>query len=149
MVLLSRIIAALAYAGAAFLFGLATGERGELGFVQHVFTVVIPLTAIVLTFVVPHGRINVLFTGLAMWTGLYLGQTAFKRAFDECPTRAPAVRAAIVQHRMQTGDYPPRLRDLKMDLPCDCILRKSILHYAASDRGVRLWITNDARTMSV
>ena len=146
MVFLSRIIAASAYAGAAFLFGLALGERGELGAVQYVFTFAIPIATIVLAVFAKQGRIDVFVTGLAMFTGLYLGQQAFARAFAECPSRAASVRSAVTQYRERTGDYPPRLRDLNIDLPCDCVIRKTILHYAASDRGVKLWITNDVRT---
>ena len=71
MVLLSRLIAALAYAGAAFLFGVVLGERGELGVVQQLFTGVIPAVTVLLAiFTKPPGRPYVLFTGLAMFAGV-------------------------------------------------------------------------------
>ena len=95
MVLISRLIAALAYAGAAFLFGVALGERGELGVVQHVFTIVIPIAAIVMTVIARRGgRLHVLMTGAAMLGGLFLGQYQFQRAWDDCVVRAPLVRVA-------------------------------------------------------
>ena len=142
MVLLSRIIAALAYAGAAFLFGLVLGERGELGVVQYVFLIVIPIATFVLALFARQGRVEVALTGLAMLAGVWLGQLAFARAFDACLTRAPLLRAAIIQHHVRTGDYPTRLQDMQMDLPCSCVLRKTILHYFGGDRGFRLWMTN-------
>lgn len=147
MVLLSRIIAALAYAGAAFLFGLALGERGELGVVQYVFLIMIPIATFVLALFARQGRAEVALTGLAMLGGVWLGQLAFARAFEECRTRAPLVRAAIIQHHARTGDYPARLRDLKIELPCSCVLRKTILHYFGGDRGFVLWMTNGAKRM--
>jgi len=149
VIFLSRLIAASAYAGAAFLFGLALGERGELGFVQHVFTAVIPIATIILTLYSRHARAEVFATGLLMFAGLFLGQRAFNRAFDECPARATIVRAAILEHRERTGDYPSRLQDLGIELPCGCILRKTILHYLANERAFRLWITNDAKSFDL
>lgn len=148
MVLLSRLIAALAYAGAAFLFGVSLGERGELGFVQHVFMAVIPIATIVLAAISRGARAEVAFTGLVMLAGVFLGQRAFTNAFEECLVKGDVVRAAIVEYRAQTGDYPPRLDDLKIDIPCDCILRKTILHYLSNDRAFKLWISNDARTVA-
>jgi hypothetical protein len=144
----TRLIAALAYAGAAFLFGIALGERGELGFVQSIFTAVIPIATIVLLSVAREGHVEVVLTGLAMSLGLFLGQHAFSRAWVECLREAPAVRKAIVEHRASTDDYPARLEDLPIELPCDCILRDTILHYLSNDRAFRLWITNDAETVT-
>ncbi|HEX2122806.1 MAG TPA: hypothetical protein VHL59_14315 [Thermoanaerobaculia bacterium] len=143
MIVLSRIIAALAYTGAAFLFGLILGERGELGAVQYAFTIVIPVATVVLTYIARQGRPEVFATGLAMFAGLWLGQRAFADAFERCPAEVAPIRAAIVAHQTRTGDYPSRLQDLGLELPCDCILRKTILHYFGGDRGFRLWITND------
>ena len=145
MVLLSRIIAALAYAGAAFLFGIAIGERGELGVVQYIFLLVIPVATFVLVLFSRQARAEVALTGLAMLAGVWLGQLAFARAFEACRTRAPILRAAIIEHHARTGDYPARLQDLKTGLPCDCILRKTILHYFGGDRGFVLWMTNGAK----
>ena len=145
MVLLSRIIAALAYAGAAFLFGIAIGERGELGVVQYVFLLVIPVATFVLVLFSRQARAEVALTGLAMLAGVWLGQLAFARAFEACRTRAPILRAAIIEHHARTGDYPARLQDLKTGLPCDCILRKTILHYFSNERGFVLWMTNGVR----
>ena len=146
MLLLSRVIAALAYAGAAFLFGVLLGERGELGAVQYVFLAVIPATTLVLAILARQGRPEVVFTGLVMLAGLWLGQRAFARAFETCPSVAPAVRNAVVQHERRTGDYPSRLEDLEIELPCRPILRRTILHYLGGDRGFRLWITNESET---
>jgi len=145
VVLLSRIIAALAYAGAAFLFGLALGERGELGVVQYVFLVMIPVATFVLAMFARQGRAEVALTGLAMLGGLWLGQLAFARAYDACRTRAPILRAAIIRHHARTGDFPTRLQDLQITLPCDCIMRKTILHYFGGDRGFVLWMSNGAK----
>ena len=148
MVLLSRLIAALAYAGAAFLFGIALGERGELGFVQHVFAAVIPLATLILAWISRGARFDVTLTGAAMLAGLLLGQRAFRLAFDECLRDGPRVRAAIVQFRAQKDDYPARLEDLDLELPCDCILRDTILHYLSNDRAFRLWISNEKATVN-
>lgn len=145
MLLLSRLIAALAYAGAAFLFGMLLGERGELGIVQSVFTTVIPVATLVLT-VVSSGRIWVFLTGLAMLLGLLLGQRQFANAWSECLTEAERVRGAILRHAEQHGDYPAGLRDLEMSLPCRCGFRRTILHYFANERGFRIWFTNDRET---
>jgi hypothetical protein len=140
VLLLSRLIAALAYAGAAFLFGVALGERGELGVVQHVFAVVIPLAAIVIAVAAKRNRAHIVFTGAALFGGLFLGQQQFERAWNECLTRGHEVRAALLR---LDGDYPTRLEDLGADLPCRCGFRKTILHYLSNERGFRLWIRND------
>ena len=149
MVLISRLIAALAYAGAAFLFGVALGERGELGVVQHVFTIVIPIAAIVMTVIARRGgRLHVLMTGAAMLGGLVLGQHQFQRAWDDCVVRAPLVREALLRFHAQRDGYPSRLEELEMDLPCRAGFRKTILHYLSNERGFRLWMTNDRESLS-
>jgi hypothetical protein len=145
---LAPLIAALAYAGAAFLFGIAMGERGELGVVQYVFMAVIPATTIVLTAVARQARFEVMLTGAAMLAGLLLGQRAFRVAYDECAAKGPTVAAALVHHRAKHDDYPSRLEELDVDLPCDCILRDTILHYLSNERAFKLWITNDAQTVT-
>ncbi|HUP60048.1 MAG TPA: hypothetical protein VNA69_06475 [Thermoanaerobaculia bacterium] len=168
MILLSRIIAALAYAGAAFLFGILLGERGELGIVQNVFMIVIPVATIVFAFfsqggrtsrpprqeadetsALRNGRFEVVLTGLALFAGLSIGQRAFARAFAECPSRAAPLRAAIIEHRARTGDYPTRLKDLDIPLPCGCVLRRTILRYNSNERGFRLWMTNDREVVVI
>ena len=142
MVFLSRLIAALAYAGAAILFGVAMGERGELGFVQQLFLYVIPIATFVLTiFSKPPGRPYVLFTGLMMFAGLLLGQHQFGRAWDECTTRGYEVRAALVRYEAQHDGYPARLEELGT-VPCKCGFRPTILRYLSNERGFRLWMTN-------
>jgi hypothetical protein len=144
----SRVIAALAYAGAAFLVGLALGERGELGPVQYLFWFVIPIATFVLAVVAKQGRAEVFLTGLAMFAGLRWGQASFALAWDECALRGRVVRAQIVEHQQRTGDYPARLQDLGVELPCRCVLRKTILHYYANERGFRLWISNEKERRS-
>ncbi|HYC59134.1 MAG TPA: hypothetical protein VEK79_06160 [Thermoanaerobaculia bacterium] len=143
MIFLSRLIAASVYAGAAFLFGMLLGERGELGVVQHVFRVVIPLATIVLTIVSLNARMPVLATGAAMLLGVLLGQQHFARAWNDCTTRAPLVRAALIAHHTQHGGYPSRLEELPIDIPCATTFRKTILHYLSNERGFRLWYTDD------
>jgi hypothetical protein len=138
-----RLIAALAYAGVAFLFGLALGERGELGVVQHIFVAVIPLSAVVLTVLSKRGRVYVLTTGLAMFAGLIAGQRQFDAAWRDCIANGERVRSALVARQ---GDYPARLEELPIALPCRAGLRRTILHYLSNDRGFRLWITNDRET---
>ena len=145
---LAALIAALAYAGAAFLFGVAMGERGELGIVQYVFMAVIPVTAIALTLKARHARFEVMLTGAAMLAGLFLGQRAFREAYAECGAQGPLVAAALVNYRAAHDDYPSRLEQLDLELPCDCILRDTILHYLSNERAFKLWITNDAQTVS-
>lgn len=144
MIFLSRLIAALAYAGAAFLFGMAMGERGELGIVQELFAWVIPIATLVLTIVSKApGRPYVLLTGLVMFAGVLLGQRQFAHAWDECRTRGFEVRDALVRHHTQHDGYPARLEDLDVDLPCRAGFRRTILRYLSNERGFRLWITND------
>jgi hypothetical protein len=140
VLLISRLIAALAYAGAAFLFGVMLGERGELGVVQYVFAAVIPLASVVMTIFARQGRAYVLFTGMAMLAGLLIGQRQFDRAWDDCVARAETVRVALLARE---GDYPARLEDLGIELPCRCGFRTTILHYLSNDRGFRLWFSND------
>lgn len=147
MVFLSRLIAALAYAGAAFLLGVSLGERGELGVVQHVFFVVVPLTAVVLFIFTKKGRAQVALTGLAMFAGLSLGQQQFARAWSECTTRGPEVREALARHHAEHDGYPARLEDLGIDIPCRAGFRRTILHYLSNERGYRLWITNDRQAI--
>jgi hypothetical protein len=147
VLVISRFIAALAYAGAAFLFGLAIGERGELGAVQYVFWIVIPIGTVVLVVGAREGGLEIMFTGLLMFAGVWNGNYAFAKAFDECVTAGPFVRDALVRHQQRTGDYPRHLKELDITLPCGCILRDTILHYNSSDRGFNLWITNDAKTL--
>lgn len=147
MVLISRLIAALAYAGAAFLFGMALGERGELGPVQFIFAIVIPVAAIVLAFFAKQGRGYVFFTGMAMFAGLLLGQHQFENAFADCRARATEVRAALIAFHERRDGYPSRLEELEMKIPCRAGLRKTILHYLSNERGFRLWYTNDRETV--
>ncbi|HKR62884.1 MAG TPA: hypothetical protein VJZ00_04065 [Thermoanaerobaculia bacterium] len=134
----------LLYALGAFLFGMLLGERGELGFVQTLFAIVIPLATIVMTFLTRHGRAAVLATGIVMLAGLLLGQRQFAHAWEDCVANAESVRAALLA---RDGDYPPRLEDLGIDLPCRCGFRRTILHYLANDRAFRLWFTNDRETV--
>ncbi len=141
--MISRYLAAPVYAGAAFLFGMALGERGELGVVQHLFTAVIPIATIVMTFVAKEGRAYVVATGLAILLGLFLGQRQFEHAWRDCIAGGERMRMALVA---TNGDYPPRLEDLGIELPCRCGFRTTILHYLSNDRGFRLWMTNDRRT---
>lgn len=144
MILLSRLIAALAYAGAAFLFGVVLGERGELGVVQHLFAWVIPIATVLLAvFSKAAGRPYVLLTGLAMFAGVLLGQRHFARAWDECLTRGYEVREALVRFHAEHDGYPARLEELEVKIPCRCGLRKTILRYLANERGFKLWMTND------
>jgi hypothetical protein len=143
VVLLSRLIAASAYAGAAFLFGVSLGERGELGFVQQLFIAVIPLTTIVLTFLAKQGRVYVLATGAAMLLGVFIGQRQFDAAWRDCIVNAERVRTALLATE---GEYPNRLEELPIVLPCRCGFRTTILHYLSNDRGFRLWMTNDRET---
>jgi phage-related protein len=140
---ISRYFAAPVYAGAAFLFGMSLGERGELGVVQHLFTAVIPLATVVMTFVAKQGRAYVVVTGLAIILGLLLGQRQFENAWRDCITSGERVRTALLATQ---GDYPPRLEDLDIELPCRCGFRTTILHYLSNDRGFRLWMTNDRQT---
>ena len=149
MIFLSRLIAALAYAGAAFLFGIALGERGELGIVQQLFTWVIPIATFVLViFSGRYGRPSVLLTGLAMFGGVLLGQRQFARAWEECLTRGYEVRDALVRFEAQHDGYPARLEELEGEIPCRCGFRKTILRYLSNDRGFRLWMTNDREVVS-
>lgn len=144
----SRVAAALAYAGAAFLFGVALGERGELGAVQHVFRVVIAISTIVLFFISRRGRVQVILTGAAILTGVVLGQQHFERAWLDCAARAEGVRLALIEHQSRSGEYPARLEELEMKLPCSCAFRTTILHYLSNDRGFKLWYTNDRETFT-
>jgi hypothetical protein len=146
VVFLSRLIAALAYAGAAFLFGVLLGERGELGPVQYVFMAVIPLATAVLAFFSRDARAEVAATGAAMLLGLLLGQRQFDRAWAECERGAPRVRAALIAFHEKNDAYPARLEDLGIDLPCRCGFRRTILRYLSNERGFRLWYTNDRET---
>jgi hypothetical protein len=142
--MLRRLVAALAYAGGAFLFGIALGERGELGVVQYVFAGVIPLSTIVMTILAKQGRAYVLATGLAMLAGLSIGYHQFGDAWDDCVANAGVVRTALLA---RNGDYPPRLEDLGIALPCRCGFRRTILHYLSNERGFQLWFTNDRETI--
>ena len=149
MILLSRLIAALAYAGAAFLFGVLLGERGELGFVQRIFLYAIPFITLVFTIVARRGnRLQVLFTGAAMFGGVFLGTWQFARAWDDCLTRGWIVRDALVRYHAEHDGYPARLEDLDIELPCRCGFRTTILRYLSNDRGFRLWMTNDRETIA-
>lgn len=130
------------YAGAAFLFGVALGERGELGVVQHLFTLVIPVATIVQTAVARRNRAHTLATGLLMLAGLLLGQHQFANAWEDCVVRGESVRAAL----LRADELPSRLEELPIALPCRCGFRRTILHYLSNDRGFRLWMTNDRAT---
>lgn len=143
MLFLSHLIAALAYAGAALLFGVALGERGELGFVQYLFAGVIPLASIVLALLAKRGRLYVLATGLAMFIGLSIGQRQFERAWTDCIVRGERVRAALLVFEQNQGGFPARLEELPGEVPCRCGFRTTILHYLSNDRGFRLWISDD------
>ena len=132
------------YVLAAFLFGMTLGERGELGFVQAIFGAVIPIATVVMALVARRGRASVIVTGVAMLSGLLLGQYQFARAWDDCVMRAESVRMALLARE---GDYPSRLEELGVELPCGCGFRRTILHYLANDRAFRLWYTNDRETV--
>lgn len=141
------MVLTIVYAAVAFLFGIALGERGELGFVQHVFTTVIPVATIVLAYLSRGARVHVALTGAAMLTGLLLGQASFRRAWDECQEKGPVVRGAIENYRALNDGYPARLEELFEDVPCGCILRGTILHYLSNERNFRLWISNEKSTI--
>jgi hypothetical protein len=143
----SRSIAALAYAGAAFLFGVALGERGELGFVQTIFAFVIPIATVVLTAAARRNRALVLATGIVMFAGVLLGQGQFARAWNECLTGGETLHARLVAFHAKTEGYPSRLEDLDGEVPCRCGFRPTILHYLSNERGFRLWMTNDRETI--
>ena len=142
------MVLTLIYAAVAFLFGIALGERGELGFVQHVFAVVIPVATVVLAWFSRGARFPVALTGAAMLAGLLIGQASFRRAFDDCVETGPGVRAAIEQYRAQHDGYPARLEEIYEDVPCGCVLRRTILHYLSNERTFRLWISNDESTIT-
>ena len=148
MIVLSRLIVALTYSCAAFLFGMLLGERGELGLVQHVFKTVIPIATIVMAIVAPQGRIAVIATGLAMMGGVLLGQQQFARAWDDCTLRAHTVRTAVAAHHARNGNYPSRLEELPIELPCRAGFRNTVLHYLSNDRGFRLWYSNDRQRVA-
>lgn len=148
MIATSRLIAALAWAGAAFLFGLALGERGELGAVQYAFLAGVPIAAIVLAALARQARLEVLFAGAAMFAGLIVGQQSFQRAFAQCGSEAPKINAAIQRYTKEHGEYPLDLEKLGIDLPCECVLRDTILHYVQNERSYRLWYTNDFATVT-
>ena len=137
------MIAALAYAGAAFLFGVSLGERGEFGVVQHLFAIVIPVTALILAILARNGRTPVILTGIAMLLSLLLGQRNFERAWHDCVANGERVRTALLATQ---GEYPNRLEELPIALPCKAGFRPTILHYLSNDRGFRLWMTNDRET---
>ena len=143
-----RFAPLLIYLAISFLFGLALGERGELGVVQYVFTAVIPIATVILAWLSRDARFDVVLTGVLMLAGLLLGQRAFREAYKECGFGGKIVSARIVQYRAHHDDYPARLEELDMDLPCDCILRDTILHYLSNERAYRLWITNDRSTVT-
>lgn len=144
--MISRLIAASAYAGAAFLFGVTLGERGELGPVQHLFKFVIPIATIVLMFVSRQGRVQVFVTGAVMLVGVTIGQRQFVQAWEDCQRRAPIVRSALLDFHARNGGYPARLEELPIELPCKCGFRDTILHYLSNERGFKLWFTNDRET---
>jgi hypothetical protein len=145
---ISRILAASAYAGAAFLFGVALGERGELGAVQHLFRFVIPIATVVLMFVSRQGRVQVLLTGALMLIGVVIGQRQFDHAWEDCRRNAAIVRSALIEHHTRNGGYPARLEELAIELPCRCGFRDTILHYLSNERGFKLWYTNDRQTFT-
>ncbi|HEX7809130.1 MAG TPA: hypothetical protein VF608_10405 [Thermoanaerobaculia bacterium] len=142
-----RFVAALAYTGAAFLFGVALGERGELGFVQSIFTFVIPIATVIMTVAAKRNRALVLFTGIVMLSGLLLGQHHFERAWDECLVEGERLHARLEAFYAKNDGYPSRLEDLDGDVPCRCGFRPTILHYLSNERGFRLWMTNDRETI--
>lgn len=138
-----RSLPLLLYLALAFFFGIALGERGELGPVQYIFTAVIPLASLILAWRSPGARFSVVLTGALMLGGLVIGQRAFEKAYDECQREGHRVHDAIVAFRAQHGDFPPRLEELPVELPCECIVRDTILHYMANERAFRLWISDD------
>jgi hypothetical protein len=80
-----------------------------------------------------------------MLLGVLLGQRQFDRAWNECLTRGPEVRDALLR---LDGDYPARLEQLGTDVPCRCGFRPTILHYLSNERGFRLWMTNNHEVVS-
>ncbi|HYR29132.1 MAG TPA: hypothetical protein VEU30_11745 [Thermoanaerobaculia bacterium] len=143
-----RSLPLLIYLAVAFLFGISLGERGELGVVQHVFTGVIPIATAIMAWLSRGARVDVMLTGAAILIGLILGQRSFEKAFAECVRDGESVHAALVAYNAQHDGYPSRLEELDVDLPCDCILRDTILHYLSNERAFRLWISNDSSTVN-
>jgi hypothetical protein len=140
----ARLIIISLYTAISFLFGLGLGVRGELGFVQHIFTVVIPLATLILAIYAKRGRLKVGLTGLAMLGGLLLGQVQFERGWQDCILRGERVRDALRDHNDTNGFYPSRLEDLDIALPCRAGLRTTILHYISKGQGYHLWFSNDS-----
>ncbi|HEX7707548.1 MAG TPA: hypothetical protein VF701_13920 [Thermoanaerobaculia bacterium] len=139
-----RLIIVSLYTGIAFLFGLGLGVRGELGFVQHIFTVVVPLATLILAIYAKRGRLKVGLTGVAMLGGLLLGQVQFERGWQDCIVRGERVRDALLDHSNTSGFYPSRLEDLDIALPCRAGLRTTILHYISKGQSYHLWFSNDS-----
>ncbi|HEX7152597.1 MAG TPA: hypothetical protein VF618_14000 [Thermoanaerobaculia bacterium] len=137
--------AALAAAGAAFFCGWALGERGELGYLQYVFLVTVPIATIVLAWF-SRSRVALLLTGAAAFAGLVVGQMSWDRAFADCMRGGERVRIALNDYRRTHGHYPLHLADLTiLDEPCRCTMRGTIMHYAKNDFGYRIWFTDHVR----
>lgn len=126
---------------------MALGERGELGYVQPVFAVVIVVATVILTIVSKRNRPQVVFTGAMLLGGLLLGQRQFARAWEECLVEGPRVRARIEAYFAEHDGYPVRLENLDGPLPCRCALRSTILRYLSNENGFRLWMSNDRETI--
>jgi hypothetical protein len=104
----------------------------------------VPAATLILTAFARRARLNILLGGAAMVAGVIAGQLSFRAAFDECLTAAPVVHAAVQRYTKEKGEFPHDLETLGIDLPCDCLVRKSILHYAHNERSYRIWFTNDS-----
>lgn len=76
---------------------------------------------------------------LSLWMAAFMaGQDSAGDAFNGCIANGETVRLALAAYTRQHGVYPATLAELPGPLPCERLLRPSLLHYRLTDGGYEL-----------
>jgi hypothetical protein len=80
--------------------------------------------------------------------GLWVGEREARNAFHTCFAEGPEVLAALHEWKDATGEFPERLTELGIRLPCRRWLRGTLLRYRRADGGFYLsfsdWLVHHA-----
>jgi len=76
---------------------------------------------------------------LSLWLAAFMaGQHSAGDAFNDCVANGETVRLALAVYVKQHGTYPVTLAELPGPLPCERLLRPSLLHYRLTNGGYEL-----------
>lgn len=82
----------------------------------------------------------------------YLGDVSFYRTFNNCIIDAETIRHNLQNYYKSKESYPSTLEQLKITIPCQRVIRGSLLEYRLTESGYNLsfrdWLTEHVATES-